>query len=219
MYPLHILRSKLYTYHFSLSPPRASISASPEVQIDGHKNVSPHTFCRARLVRHCSATRPAQTQERSPKTTFGPEYDRVVKQHGVTSRAEAVLAEREKRVEKFSIHALLAGDRERYADEWAGVQRRFVDDPSMAVTEADKLVTRVMTARGYPMGDFEQRAADVSVSYPGVVQNYRSAREVVVDHSNGQSTTEGLRQAMVYFRSLFDELLDSPKPETIGVTP
>jgi hypothetical protein len=152
------------------------------------------------------------------KQRFGPEYDRVVQQHGNTRHAEAVLAEREKRVEKFSIHALPAGDRERYADEWAGVQRRFVDDPSMAVTEADRLVTKVMTARGYPMGDFQQRAADISVSYPGVVQNYRSAREIVVGHSNGQSTTEGLRQAMVYFRSLFDELLDSPKLETIGVS-
>lgn len=152
------------------------------------------------------------------KQRFGPEYDRVVQQHGNTSKAEAVLSEREKRVEKFAIHPLPAGDRERYADEWAGVQKRFVDDPSMAVTEADKLVTKVMTARGYPMGDFEQRAADVSVTYPGVVQNYRSARTIVVGHGNGQSTTEGLRQAMVYFRSLFDELLDSPKLETIGVT-
>jgi hypothetical protein len=85
---------------------------------------------------------------------FGPEYDRVVKQHGETRRAEAVLAEREKRIEKFSIHALLAGDRKRYADKWADVQKLFVDDPSRAaVTQADKLVTRVMTARGYPMGD------------------------------------------------------------------
>jgi len=152
------------------------------------------------------------------KEHFGPEYGRVVQQHGNTRLAEAALSEREKRVEKFAIHPLPAGDRERYADEWAGVQRRFVDDPSMAVSEADKLVTRVMTARGYPMGDFEQRAADVSVAYPAVVQNYRSARTIVVSHTNGQSTTEGLRQAMVYFRSLFDELLDSPKLEATGVT-
>lgn len=152
------------------------------------------------------------------KQRFGPEYDRVVQQRGSSLLAEAVLSEREKRVEKFAIHPLSAGDRERYADEWAGVQRRFVDDPSMAVAEADKLVTKVMTARGYPMGDFEQRAADVSVTYPEVVQNYRSARTIVVSHTHGQSTTEGLRQAMVYFRSLFDELLDSPKLETIGVT-
>ena len=89
----------------------------------------------------------------------------------------------------------------------------------MAVTQADKLVTKVMIARGYPMSDFEQRTADISVNYPGVVQNYRSARDIVVRHSQGQSTTEDLRQAMVYFRSLFDELLDSsPKTEKIGVT-
>ncbi len=110
------------------------------------------------------------------KQRFGPEYDRVVQQRGNSRLAEAVLSEREKRVEKFAIDPLPAGDRERYADEWAGVQRRFVDDPSVAVGEADKSVTRVMTARGYPMGDFEQRAADVSVAYPEVVQNYRSAR-------------------------------------------
>jgi hypothetical protein len=153
------------------------------------------------------------------KQRFGPEYDRAVLQHGDARHAETVLADRTKRVEKFAIHPLPGGDRERYAQEWSGVQRRFVDDPSMAVTEADKLVTKVMTARGYPMSDFEQRTADISVNYPGVVQNYRSAREVVQRHSQGQSTTEDLRQAMVYFRSLFDELLDSsPKTEKTGVT-
>jgi hypothetical protein len=152
------------------------------------------------------------------KRRFGSEYDRVVQQHGGARHAEDVLAQREKRVEKFPIHPLPAGDRERYAEEWALVQKRFVDDPSAAVTEADKLVTTVMGARGYPMVDFEQRAADVSVHYPGVVQNYRSAREIVQRHGNGQATTEDLRQAMVYFRSLFEELLDSPKPEKIGVS-
>jgi hypothetical protein len=152
------------------------------------------------------------------KQHFGSEYDRVVQIQGDPRRAEAVLTERETRVEKFSIRALTGGDRERYADEWAGVQRRFVDDPSMAVTEADKLVITVMAARGYPMSDFEQRAADVSVNYPGVVRNYRAARDIVLRHTNGQSTTEDLRQAMVYFRSLFDELLDSPKPEKRGVS-
>jgi hypothetical protein len=153
------------------------------------------------------------------KQRFGPEYDRAVLQHGDARHAEAVLADREKRVEKFSIRALPPGDRERYAEEWANVQKRFVDDPAVAVTQADKLVTRVMTARGYPMGDFEQRTADISVNYPGVVQNYRSARTIVVRHNKGQSTTEDLRQAMVHFRSLFDELLESkPKTEKIGVS-
>jgi hypothetical protein len=152
------------------------------------------------------------------KQRFGTEYDRVVQQNGGAGRAENILAEREKRVEKLSIHPLSAGDRERYEQQWALVQRLFVDDPSLAVTEADQLVTTVMGARGYPMVKFEQRAADISVNYPGVVQNYRSAREIVLRHGKGQSTTEDLRQAMVYFRSLFDELLDSPKPETIGVS-
>jgi FtsZ-interacting cell division protein ZipA len=149
---------------------------------------------------------------------FGPEYDRAVHQHGDARQAEAVLLEREKRVEKFSIRPLPPADRDRYATEWAAVQKRFVDDPSMAVTQAEKLVTAVMVARGYPMGDFEQRAADISVNYPGVVQNYRSAREITLRHAQGKSSTEDLRQSMVYFRSLFDELLNSPKTAKIGVT-
>lgn len=152
------------------------------------------------------------------KQRFGPEYDRLVQQNGGPAHAEDVLAEREKRVEKFSIRPLSPGDRERYAQEWELVQRRFVDDPSMAVTEADNLVTAVMSARGYPMVDFEQRAADISVNHPAVVQNYRSAREIVLRHGKGRSTTEDLRQAMVYFHSLFEELLGSPKPEKIGVS-
>jgi type II secretory pathway pseudopilin PulG len=143
------------------------------------------------------------------KQHFGREYDRAVQQHGTASRAEAALEAREQRVHKFTIRDLPASDRGAYADEWAGIQRRFVDDPSMAVTQADRLVTRVMTARGYPMGDFDQRAEDVSVSYPDVVDNYRAARDIVVRHGNGQASTEDLRQAMVYYRSLFDELLGS----------
>jgi FtsZ-interacting cell division protein ZipA len=152
------------------------------------------------------------------KQQFGPEYDRAIKQHGDARHAEPVLLEREKRVEKFSLHPLSSAERERYASEWADVQRRFVDDPSIAVTQAEKLVTAVMTARGYPMGDFEQRAADISVHYPTVVQNYRSAREITLRHAQGQSSTEDLRQSMVYFRSLFDELLDSNKTEKIEVS-
>ena len=152
------------------------------------------------------------------KQHFGPEYDRTVQQHGDARHAEAVLIDREKRVEKFSLRPLNPVDRERYATEWATVQRRFVDDPSTAVTQADKLVTNVMAARGYPMADFEQRAADISVSYPTVVQNYRSAREVTLRHASGESSTEDLRQAMVYFRSLFDELLDTSKSQKIGAS-
>ena len=152
------------------------------------------------------------------KEHFGPEYDRVAQEQGDARHAEAVLSQREKRVEKLSIHSLPGFQREGYLQEWMAVQRRFVDDPSAAVTEADSLVTAVMTARGYPMSDFEQRAADISVNYPTVVHNYRSAREIVLRHAKGHSSTEDLRQAIVCYRSLFEELLDSPKPVKIGVS-
>jgi hypothetical protein len=154
----------------------------------------------------------ARRRQRSThlKHQFGPEYERALQQHGNSSKAEAVLAEREARVHKLTIRELPATERAGYADEWAAVQRRFVDDPSMAVGEADRLVNRVMNARGYPMADFDQRADDLSVDYPGVVQNYRSARDIFVRHSSGRASTEDLRQAMVYYRSLFDELLGTP---------
>jgi hypothetical protein len=141
---------------------------------------------------------------------FGPEYEQLVAERGSASRAEAALQAREKRVEKLSIRHLSPVDRQRYAEDWAAVQRRFVDDPSLAVADADTLVTAVMTARGYPMSDFEQRAADISVAYPKMVQTYRAARVILGRHRTGEATTEDLRRAMVYFRSLFEELLEAP---------
>lgn len=139
---------------------------------------------------------------------FGPEYDRtVLQQHGDAGRAEAALVDREKRVEKFPLRALSAVDHEAYAVEWSAVQRRFVDDPAAAVKLADRLVGRAMIDRGYPMTDFEQQAADISVSYPVVVQNYRAGHEIVMRHAEGHATTEELRQAMIHYRTLFDELL------------
>jgi hypothetical protein len=152
------------------------------------------------------------------KQQFGPEYDRTVKLQGDSRHAEAVLAQREKRVEKLSIRPLPPVDRERYVEQWAVLQRRFVDDPSTAVAQADTLVTTVMNARGYPMGDFDQRAADISVHHPVVVQNYRAAHEIALRHSEGKSSTEDLRKAMVYYRSLFDELLDTNKPHVVGAS-
>jgi hypothetical protein len=147
---------------------------------------------------------------------FGPEYDRtVIQQQGDSRRAEETLVEREKRVETFPLRALTPVDREAYAMEWATVQRRFVDNPSAAVGTADRLVSRVMTDRGYPMTDFEQRAEDISVSYPAVVQNYRAAHDIVLRHADGHATTEELRQAMVHYRSLFDELLAPAEPSKI----
>lgn len=145
---------------------------------------------------------------------FGPEYDRAVAESGNATKAEALLAEREKRVHSFPIRSLSDADRQSYTAEWETVQQRFVDDPAMAVTEADSLVNRVMTARGYPMGDFDQRAADLSVSHPIVVQNYRSARDIAMRHSNGQASTEDLRQAMVHYRALFTDLLEAPRAGT-----
>jgi len=157
-------------------------------------------------------------KSRRLKEHFGPEYDQLLREQGDPRRAEAVLADREKRVEKFSITQLSAADRQRYAADWANVQKRFVDDPAMAVNEADRLVTAVMTSRGYPMAAFEQRAADISVSYPRVVENYRSARLIASRHAKGQASTEELRQALVHYRSLFDELLESTKSEKTGVS-
>jgi len=159
-----------------------------------------------------------RSRSRQLKQEFGPEYDRALMQHGDVYRAEAALTARRRRVSKLPIRALTPVDRERYAADWLDVQRQFVDDPSTAVTRADKLVTSVMAARGYPMGDFEQRAADISVHYPMVVQNYRAARQISLRHAHGESSTEDLRRAMIYYHSLFDELLGLPKSLPIGVT-
>ena len=142
---------------------------------------------------------------------YGTEYDRTVQQSGNPQRAEAELLQREKRVHEFPIHSLSAGAREKYAEEWTGVQRRFVDEPAAAVNDADNLVNRVMVSRGYPMADFEQRAADLSVTHPKVVENYRAARSIVSRHGRGESSTEDLRQAMVHYRALFEDLLETPK--------
>lgn len=149
------------------------------------------------------------------KQQFGPEYDRAVRQLGAPSKAEAVLAERERRVAALNIQALTPDQRDRYADTWKRVQAQFVDDPRGAVTEADRLVGEVMQARGYPVGDFEQRAADVSVHHPHVVENYRAARAISTRHARGEASTEDLRQAMVHYRALFSDLLDArvePEP-------
>src|SRR5437868_6844639 len=128
---------------------------------------------------------------------FGPEYERTVREHG-PGRAENVLAERENRVEKFPIRELAADERERFITEWRLCQSRFVDNPNAAVGEADLLVSRVMQARGYPMSNFEQRAADISVDHPRVVDNYRAAHQIALRHGKGEATTEDLRNAIIY---------------------
>ena len=147
---------------------------------------------------------------------FGPEYDRVVRQEGDPRRAEGVLEFRQKRREKFNIRPLSAADRSSFATRWNEVQARFVDDPRGAVTVADSLVTEVMQSRGYPIGEFEQRAADLSVDYPVIVANYHAAHDIASRHSTGKASTEDLRQAMVHYRALFQELLEEPKTERRG---
>ncbi len=138
---------------------------------------------------------------------FGPEYDRAVKQHGSERKAEAKLADRETRVEMLKIRDLDAAERERYLAQWKAVQSRFVDYPKGAVTEADELVSSLMQTRGYPVTDFDQRAADISVDHPRVVENYRSAHSVALQLGRGEASTEDLRTAMIHYRSLFDELV------------
>jgi uncharacterized membrane protein YecN with MAPEG domain len=148
-----------------------------------------------------------QRRRANLRQRYGTEYDRIAQASG-TGKAEAALLEREKRVEKFHIRALAPEERERFVTNWRTVQSRFVDDPKDAVSQADLLVERVMHARGYPMSDFEQRAADISVTHPHVVSNYRAAHQIALRHQEGQATTEDLRQAMIYYRSLFDDLLE-----------
>ena len=145
---------------------------------------------------------------------FGPEYKRAVDQYGDQRKAEVALAAREERVRKLDICGLTADEQSRFSDTWKRTQARFVDEPSRAVSEADGLVKELMQARGYPVGDFEQRAADISVDHPNVVTNYRAAREIAVRNKSGKATTEDLRQAMVHYRSLFEELLETAKPRT-----
>jgi hypothetical protein len=146
------------------------------------------------------------------KNRFGPEYDRAVIQHGSERKAEARLADRESRVDLLKIRDLDVVERERYLTEWQTVQSRFVDYPKGAVTEADELVCSLMKTRGYPVTDFDQRAADISVDHPLVVENYRSAHNIALRLARGEANTEELRTAMIHYRSLFDELAQIQTP-------
>ncbi len=152
------------------------------------------------------------------RTRFGSEYEHVVHKTGNVKAAEAALEERARRVEALHIRPLSREDAVRFATGWRMIQERFVDDPKGAVTEADRLVGEVMHARGYPLGEFEQRVEDISVDHPGVVMNYRAAREIAQAHARGQASTEDLRQAMVHYRALFNDLLDQRGAET-GTAP
>src|SRR5438105_6658991 len=139
---------------------------------------------------------------------FGTEYSRTVENLGSRTKAEAELKSREKRVGLLSIVHLPPEDAARFKESWKQLQVRFVDDPKGAVTEADRVVRDLMERRGYPMGDFEQRAADVSVDHPAVVENYRAAQDIAARNQRGEADTEALRQAVVYYRALFEDLLE-----------
>jgi FtsZ-interacting cell division protein ZipA len=141
--------------------------------------------------------------------TFGPVYEREVADASSRREAEAELEDRRKRREQLDIRPLSTDAAERYANSWEGVQTQFVDDPVGATRDADRLVAQVMAERGYPMEDFESRADLISVDHPTVVENYRSAHEAYVAYDRGDASTEDLRQAMVHYRSLFSELLET----------
>ncbi len=147
-------------------------------------------------------------RSRQLRSRFGPEYDRLVRQRGGTRRAEDELQRRTERVRRLSIRPLRPEERERYAGLWRKKQARFVDDPAAAVLDADTLVEEVMRVRGYPVGDFERQAADLSVDHPRVVENYRAAHGIAARQREGHASTEDLRQAMIHYRALFDELLE-----------
>jgi len=153
-------------------------------------------------------------RQRSKKfqNKYGPEYDRAVQNAGNEKKAQAELGERQKHVDTMNIRPLSVSERVRYQAEWTAIQAKFVDQPGQATVEADHLIMEVMKVRAYPVSDFEQRAADISVKYPALVSNYRAAREIAIKNEQHSANTEELRQALIYYRSLFDELL---KDETV----
>jgi hypothetical protein len=160
-----------------------------------------------------SQARRRRQQSESLRQRFGPEYDRAVNELGGRGKAEAELEARTKRVARLQIVPLSVGEASRFKQSWTALQARFVDDPKAAVVEADRLVYEVMAKRGYPMGDFDARAADISVDHPTVVANYRAARAIALADERGQADTELLRRAVVHYRALFDELLEVRDPE------
>jgi hypothetical protein len=141
------------------------------------------------------------------KRRFGAEYDRTVNELGGRAKAEAELTKRQQRVAGLKITPLTPADAATFSQGWNTLQGRFVDNPKGAVTEADLLVRELMAKRGYPVGDFELAAADISVDYPGIVSTYRVAQAIAVRNARGEADTEELRKAVVHYRTLFDELL------------
>lgn len=151
-------------------------------------------------------------QSKRLEQRFGPEYERALHRHGDVAKAEAELRSREKRVDKLHIVPLAPADAAHFSQAWRGLQARFVDNPKSTLAEADQLVRELMLRRGYPMGDFEHRAADISVHHPAVVEHYRAAHAIARRDHRGEADTEDLRKAVVHYRALFDELLEVGEP-------
>jgi hypothetical protein len=146
---------------------------------------------------------------------FGHEYDRTVQQRGSRRKAEAELGSRVERRESLEIRTLSPDARERFLDSWRQLQTQFVDDPAGSVTRADALIASIMSERGYPVDDFERRAADISVDHPQVVERYRSAHGIAQKNDRGEATTEDLRQAIKHYRALFEELVEPAEDEPV----
>jgi hypothetical protein len=145
------------------------------------------------------------------QSRFGPEYNRAVEETGNRYKAEAKLQQLEKRVERYPIRPLSASERDRFQQSWRAIQAKFVDDPIRALAEADQLLAEAMSACGYPVSDFEQRAREASVDHATVVEHYRAGHDIAIRESQGKATTEELRQAMIHYRALFDELMSEPE--------
>jgi FtsZ-interacting cell division protein ZipA len=154
-----------------------------------------------------------QRRSKELRARFGPEYSRTVDQYGNASKAEDALAARARRMERIHIRSLSRDAHQRFAEEWQAVQRGFVDNPAGSIQQADALVSEVMRAEGYPMADFEHRAEDISVDHPEVVQKYRLAHAISERQAQGKAGTEDLRQAVIYYRDLFDDLLETHPTE------
>jgi len=148
-----------------------------------------------------------RSRSESLREKFGNEYDHAVSTHGNRKRAEQDLIERAEQVKKYNIVPLQAADRDRFRRDWQKVEQHFIERPTTAVVEADELIADIMRTRGYPMGDFERHAADLSVTHPRIVDHYRAGHKVI-SVAPGNASTEDLRQAMLHYRALFDELID-----------
>jgi hypothetical protein len=149
---------------------------------------------------------------------FGPEYSRTVAETGDRWRAETALEHRAKRVERLHIRTLTPVERRHFLEAWHEIQGRFVDDPNGSLVEADHLIASVMSAEGYPVSDFEQQASDISVDHAEVVENYRGGHRIVLKEAQGRADTEDLRQGMIHYRSLFEDLVGQPEYTQTGRT-